>query len=81
MHLCKAGTPDVIGCLRNGRFFGFEVKADAKEQRKKREKDDTWQAQKAFRERVSATGAVVAVVCSAEEAVAVVDAERVAHER
>lgn len=73
IHLCKAGTPDVIGCLANGRFFGLEVKATENERKRTRNTDSTRSAQDAFRERVSATGAVVAVVCSAEEAMKVVN--------
>lgn len=69
IHMCKQGTPDIVGFLRDGRFLGLEVKADRAELERKREKDETRIAQRKLGALLSACGGVYGLVCSAEEAV------------
>jgi hypothetical protein len=76
IHLCKSGTPDVIGFLIDGRFLGIETKVDMKEAAKKRNKDATFQRQTAFGELAIKHGAVYGKVSSGEEAVQVVERAR-----
>jgi hypothetical protein len=63
MHLSPAGTPDVIGWLRDGRFLGIEVK---------RPGEKPTEIQEECRRRIIAAGGVAAIVRAVAEAVAVV---------
>lgn len=60
MHLAPAGTPDVVGWMRDGRFLGLEVK-------KPGEKPTELQEQR--RQEIIADGGVAAVVRSVVETI------------
>lgn len=57
----KAGLPDLVGCLRNGHFFGLEVKMPG------REKTLTMRQAQNLK-KIKKAGGIAAVVTSVEEA-------------
>lgn len=75
IHLCVAGTPDYLGFLRGGRFFGVEVKRTTAERARKRNTDETRQAQDEFAETARQAGALHVVVTSSDEVWAWLDTQ------
>ena len=70
LNLCKAGTPDLVGFLKDGRFLGVEVKSS--EQAKRggggSRGDGVRQAQADFARLARDSRTVYGMVISAEEA-------------
>lgn len=70
LHLAPLGCPDIVGfVLRDGRFFGLEIKVPGNKTAKARA-----EAQHAFQSAIAENGGVVGQVESVEQAVALVRA-------